>query len=130
MCCRSSLWQPVTDIMEVRNISKTPAPHVYAWSSRAEDNSVGAEYIIMEKIPGIPLLQVWEQMKLTDKLQVITQISRLQKTWLSASFARIGNLYYAKYVEADRSESCSFVDGNGHEVKDKRFVIGPATGRD
>ena len=36
----------------------TPTPKVYAWSSRACDSAIGAEYIIMEKMPGVPLTKV------------------------------------------------------------------------
>ena len=71
---------------------------MYTWNSTAE-NSVGAEYIIMEKMPGVRLLHVWDQLKLTDKLQVVTQLFKFQKMWLSARFVKIGSLYYADDVE-------------------------------
>lgn len=93
-------------------------------------NSCNPAVCIMKKIAGISLVQVYEQIKIPDKLQIVTQLFRLQKTWLSASFVEIGSLYYAKDAEAGRSKRCLFIDGNGHEVRDERFVIGPATGRD
>ncbi|EZF29949.1 hypothetical protein H101_06405 [Trichophyton interdigitale H6] len=41
----------------MRTVLKTPTPRVYAWSSKVDDsrNSVGVEFIIMEKIAGVPL---------------------------------------------------------------------------
>ncbi|ETI22240.1 hypothetical protein G647_06313 [Cladophialophora carrionii CBS 160.54] len=107
----------------VRNVLGTPAPHVYTWSFRA-DNPVGAEYIIMEKMPGVQLLQVWDQMALTDKLQVITQLFRFQKMWLSARFEKIGSIYYMADVEASApDESHLFTDTNGTEVRNERTSI-------
>ncbi|RMD42357.1 hypothetical protein DV735_g2766, partial [Chaetothyriales sp. CBS 134920] len=113
----------------VRNILGTPAPHVYAWNSRAE-NSVGIEYIIMEKIQGVQLLHVWDQLKLTEKLEVVTQLFKFQKTWLSVRFAQIGSLYYANDIETSAAKGHLFTDSNGKEVRDERFVVGPTTGRD
>lgn len=123
---RSLVWLTSA---QVRNILETPAPHVYAWNSRA-NNPVGAEYIIMEKMPGVQLLQVWDQMKLTDKLQIVTQLFKFQKRWLSARFAKIGSLYYTGDVDTGATDGHLFTDSDGKEVRDERFAIGPSTGRD
>ncbi|KAK4169823.1 hypothetical protein QBC43DRAFT_295554 [Cladorrhinum sp. PSN259] len=39
----------VATIEFIREVLETPAPKVHAWSSRANDNGVGAEYIIIKK---------------------------------------------------------------------------------
>ena len=54
----------------------TPVPKVHAWSSRAQSNAVGAEYVIMEKLPGVPLDAVWSQMRIEDRLKVVKAIAR------------------------------------------------------
>lgn len=42
-----------------RNILQTPAPHVYTWNAHVDENNpVGAEYIVMEKMPGVLLSKV------------------------------------------------------------------------
>ncbi|CAG8891147.1 unnamed protein product [Penicillium egyptiacum] len=38
-----------------RNVLNLPFPRVYAWSSRALENPLGAEYILMEKQAGVVL---------------------------------------------------------------------------
>ncbi|KAF1837384.1 hypothetical protein BDW02DRAFT_586650 [Decorospora gaudefroyi] len=53
-----------------RNVLGTPVPNVLAWCSRAEENPVGAEYIIMERVPGIELEQVWPKMNIKDRFAV------------------------------------------------------------
>lgn len=102
-------------------------PRVYAWNSDAKNHPVGAEFIIMDKVEGIPLSQVWSTMKLPQKLQVLLAMTRLHKQWLSVSFSHYGSLYYAGDVQP--------LAGNhyikdGRVVSDSGFVIGPATGRD
>src|SRR4051812_1698284 len=49
----------LTNVLQARNVLGTPVPKVLAWSSKAEENPVGAEYIIMEKVLGIELERVW-----------------------------------------------------------------------
>ena len=115
--------------MYIRNILKTPAPKVYAWNSRS-DNTVGAEYIIMEKMPGTQLYHVWNSMKLVEKMQLRLNLAQLQKAWLSASFSQFGGLYYAKDLGCKPSKFYLYTDEQGEKKHDSRFAIGPTTGRD
>ncbi|KAJ5143876.1 uncharacterized protein N7515_002663 [Penicillium bovifimosum] len=110
-----------------RRILDTPAPRVYAWNSQAETHPVGAEFIIMDKVEGVPLSQVWGTMKLTQKLQVLLAMARLQKRWLSVSFSHYGSLYYKGDVQPP--EGSHYIK-DGKAVGDSEFVIGLSTGRD
>lgn len=114
-------------IWEARKILDTPAPRVYTWNSQAKSHPVGAEFIIMDKIKGVPLSQVWSTMKLPQKLQVLLAMTRLQKQWLSVTFSHYGSLYYTEDVQPPAGNH--FVK-DGKVVKDSEFAIGPATGRD
>ncbi|KAL8826673.1 MAG: hypothetical protein Q9170_007313 [Blastenia crenularia] len=111
----------------MRNVLSSPIPKVLAWSSNA-DNPVGAEYVIMEKVAGIALDQVWPAMNVEDRFAVMKALFDCQKSWLSASFRDIGALYYAKDLPSSVSLDCVYAT-NGKETKDSRFVIGPCTGR-
>ncbi|TVY87186.1 Altered inheritance of mitochondria protein, mitochondrial [Lachnellula willkommii] len=113
-----------------RNILGTPVPKVFAWSSKAQENSVGAEYIIMEKVPGIELESVWPSMKIGDRLAVVKAIAGFQKSWTSVSFKKFGGLYYAQDVDERIGNELLYVDANGVEVTDAKFAIGPSTGRE
>lgn len=105
----------------------TPVPCVHAWNSNAQSDSVGAEYIIMEKAQGVPLSQVWDTMALTQKLKVLLAMVQIQKRWLSVFFSHYGGLYYANDV--DSSLATHYIR-DGVIVEDSEFVVGPATGRD
>ncbi|KAI2738009.1 hypothetical protein DTO012A8_9992 [Penicillium roqueforti] len=52
----------------LRNVLNLPVPRVYAWSSRAPENPLGAEYIIMEKQSGVVLNDVWDTVKEKQKV--------------------------------------------------------------
>ncbi|CAI7572846.1 unnamed protein product [Penicillium glandicola] len=108
-------------------ILDTPAPHVHAWNSQAQSHPVGAEFIIMDKIEGVPLSQVWSTMQLPQRLKVILALTSLQKKWLSVSFPHYGSLYYTGDVH---SLAGSHYIKDGMAVTDSEFAIGPATGRD
>jgi hypothetical protein len=112
---------------EARDVLDTPAPRIYSWNSHAESHPVGAEFIIMDKVEGVPLSQVWGTMKLTQKLQLLLSLTRLQKQWLRISFSHYGSLYYTKDVQP--SVGNHYVK-NGKIVTNSRFAIGQATGRD
>jgi hypothetical protein len=101
-----------------------------AWSSKAQENPVGAEYIIMEKVPGIELEQVWPNMDIKARLALTKRIASFQKAWTSVSFKKFGGLYYAKDLDGLTGNDPLYVDANGVEVRDKKFAIGPSTGRE
>ncbi|PYI14738.1 hypothetical protein BO99DRAFT_484989 [Aspergillus violaceofuscus CBS 115571] len=98
-----------------RKFLDTPAPRVYTWNSRANSNPVGAEFIIMEKIKGVPLFQVWSTMTLPQKLQ------------LSVLFLHYGSLYYTEDTQPPAGNH--FVK-DSQAVRNSGFAISPATGRD
>jgi hypothetical protein len=81
----------------------------------------------MDKIKGVPLSQVWDVMKLTQKLQLLLALTSLQKQWLSVSFSHYGSLYYTGDVQ---SPVGNHYVKDGKVVKDSKFSIGPTTGRD
>ncbi|OAL75302.1 hypothetical protein A7D00_0901 [Trichophyton violaceum] len=112
----------------MRTVLKTPTPQVHAWSSRVDDskNSVGAEFIIMEKISGIPLGKVWERLSGSDKMKVLINIFEYQNEWASVAFSRFGSLYYSGDVDTLPADYL-YIDKNGNQVNNPRFVVGPAS---
>ncbi|GJE87320.1 hypothetical protein PsYK624_034030 [Phanerochaete sordida] len=112
-----------------------PVPHVRAWCSRAEETPVGAEYIMYDKIQGIPLYSFdkttipLEDDPYLNVLGLVRRIqSRLARTWFSC----IGNIYYKEDVsEALRAQPLyhpdSFIRPSGNC---SRFCIGPTIDRE
>ena len=112
----------------MRKFLETPVPKVYAWSSRAQDNVVGAEYIIMEKLPGKQLSIMWADMGIEDRLTITKAIACYQNAWMSVSFNQFGSLYYHKDLKGS-TQSLSYTDHHGITVTDHRFAVGPSTAR-
>lgn len=80
----------------------------------------------MEKVSGIQLQDVWEKMSIMDRLQIVKEIARYQRTWTSVRFNRIGGLYYREDLNPS-SPSLQYTNAQGETVKDCRFTVGPAT---
>jgi hypothetical protein len=117
-------------ICQAREVLRTPLPEVYAWSSRAHETPVGAEFILMEKMNGVELETVWPRMKIQDRLEVVKTIAGYQKSWASVSFEQFGSLYFPDDVDGSALPTVTYIDVEGRKVSDPRFVVGPSTGRE
>lgn len=89
----------------VRNQLEAPVPKVFAWASHLDvNNTVGAEYIIMEKMRGVSLASCWSSLSNADLSNVMEQIVDVEKQVFSLEFPKYGSLYYKKDIELDRRE--------------------------
>ena len=110
----------------VRTFMSIPVPKVLDWSSRAESNPVGAEYIIMEKADGVSCDTIWPRKKLADRLAIIRTLVGYQNMWASTPFPAYGSLYY----DSDLSSSIHRVLCEPQAFSSGAvFVIGPIEGR-
>jgi hypothetical protein len=115
----------------MRNVLQTPVPQVYAWNSRVnQNNAVGAEYIVIEKLPGIPVGKIWDSLHPRDRVKICMQILAHQKRWTATKFFRSGSLYYSGDVEDRTPRGQLYVDGDGNSVDSTRYTVGPAVGRE
>lgn len=112
----------------MRNILGNPVPKVYAWSSNAKANCVGAEYIIMEKLPGVELEHVWPSMGIADRFAIVQAIAEYPKTWTSLSFTGFGSLYYSGDLDRKIAHGPLYTDQDGVTTTNAQFVIGPSIG--
>lgn len=72
-----------------------PVPLVYGYSTNI-DNPVGAEYILMEKVQGKSLGDVWFELSPKDRIKVLSGIVDHEAKLLSLSFPAFGSLYLEK----------------------------------
>ncbi|PGH29552.1 hypothetical protein GX50_07694 [[Emmonsia] crescens] len=113
-----------------RTVLETPVPQVYAWNASANDsnNSVGAEFIIMERVSGVPLSDIWWDLQPNQKLKVFAQVVRYMKRWTSVSFNGLGGLYFVEDVDTPSREPLYFEEGK--PIRNSRFTIGPSSNRE
>jgi hypothetical protein len=71
----------------VRTILNIPVPQVLAWSA-TDQNPVQAEYIIMEEARGSQLHEVWKDLPLRKKTDIIREFVEIEKKLLSVSFKK------------------------------------------
>lgn len=102
-------------------------PKVLAWNSRSQTTPVGAEYIIMEKAPGIQLSKVWEGMHSRDKYIIVKQLVGFDKLFTQVKFPAYGSLYYSHDLPMPTpSVALPAMDVAGCQ---KFFVVGPTNNR-
>lgn len=79
---------------QLRNVLKIPVPTVLEWSSPTEQvNPVGAEYILMERVDGRQLSEVWDALSETQRFGLVKSLVNIEQKLLSAEFAFHGSLY-------------------------------------
>ena len=61
-------------------------PKVQAWDGE-DSNSAESEYILMEQAEGTQLEDLWTDMDLDEKFQVIDDVIEIQKKLQSATFS-------------------------------------------
>ncbi|KAI0632499.1 hypothetical protein C8Q77DRAFT_1159121 [Trametes polyzona] len=111
-----------------------PVPEVRAWCSRAESSPVGVEYIMYEKIPGIPLVQLDNNDTLSEDLEedpfieIAPHIAGVAYFFSRARFTHIGSIYYKE----DMPNSLGGGSFCGVPIEDdtSRFCIGPTVDRE
>jgi hypothetical protein len=103
---------------EVKNKTSLPIPRIIAWSSKAEDDSVGTDYIIMEHVSGVALNEIWSQMTEVQHIDFIERLEGLIKELCTLDFTAVESLYFNT---ADKLP-------NAHRI-DEEYCIGPHCGR-
>lgn len=81
-------------------------------------NPVGAEYIVMEKCPGIELGRLWDDLSGKQKVDIVRQLANFSVQLSKARFSHYGSLHYSRDIP----------DIRGTEV-DNTFSVGPTTSR-
>lgn len=76
----------------IRTKTTVPVPEVYYYESN-QYNELGAEYIIMSKAKGVPLLRVHRQMDMDEKRQLLSNLAFHMLTLFKHRFNAIGSLY-------------------------------------
>ncbi|KAL9074930.1 MAG: hypothetical protein Q9157_004200 [Trypethelium eluteriae] len=86
-------------------------PKVLAWSA-TDQNPVDTEYIIMEEAKGSPLQEVWHDLQLRTKRDIIHEIIDVERKLLSVSFDR-------EWDHFDSTEPCPF-HYSSEEIREHR----------
>ena len=94
----------VATLQFAREVLNLPVPRVITWSGakRGLTKAVGADFIIMEEVPGVRLSHRWEEFDSADDVRpIMTGVLDVETKFESLSFSRIGSLYFKEDVSAD-----------------------------
>ena len=97
-----------------------PVPRVLGYSATAE-NTVGAEYVLMEKLPGRVIGDRWFDLSDTERLKILYKIVETEAKLFSIELPASGSIYY----NCDLPESVSKVNLPGSSD----LVVGPFSGQ-
>ncbi|KAJ5791178.1 uncharacterized protein N7518_008189 [Penicillium psychrosexuale] len=82
------------DILDsVRTHTTIPVPKVLAWSADST-NPVGAEYIVMERVPGVQIFKKWDEMGESNRISIIKRLTQWESELAEISFPASGSLYH------------------------------------
>ncbi|KAJ1334143.1 phosphotransferase [Microdochium nivale] len=121
----------------LRQHTTIPVPRTVAWqTSRA--NPLGYEWVLMDKVPGVQLAQLWDHMPLQKKFAFADSMAVfMNQLWsCELKFTEIGSLYHRmpagqENTDLDTAHSYPFLTpattpNIPSANKDQRFRVGPA----
>lgn len=94
----------VATIAYLRANTSIPVPKILAWDSN-RDNELTFEWILMEKIDGVSLMDVWRKVPWERKLELTEFIAGMFKQLRDQKFERIGGLYFTSALNHASTES-------------------------
>lgn len=110
---------------------KITIPRVLAWSRSPEDRAaVGTDYIIMEKVPGVPLFKRTIDLTEVDlDAPLIEDLVEFERPFNALSFSQIGSIYYKEDVSPELQSRRLYAHGVEDDEFSERFRIGPVLDR-
>jgi len=100
-----------------------PVPKVLDYSATS-NNAVGTEYIIMEKVNGRDLGDIWYELSEKERIKVVVQVARLESVLFSISLPGCGSVYYKRDLE-NGTEAVNIAAGKGAGESAGQLCIGP-----
>lgn len=89
-------------------------------------NPVGAEYILMERVEGQQLSDVWDDMSEAQRFGLAKSLVGIERKLVNAKFTLHGSLYYRDTFPPGRGiAALEIADQEGPS----KFVMGPTTQR-
>ncbi|KAF1365031.1 hypothetical protein EJ07DRAFT_97957, partial [Lizonia empirigonia] len=82
----------------LRQHTNLPVPRVYS-SAANNDNKLGFEWMIMERVPGTKLQEQWRYMSWMKKELLVRKVIDYQVQLFCRRFPHVGNLYATRHLQ-------------------------------
>ncbi|KAG5633761.1 hypothetical protein H0H81_005469, partial [Sphagnurus paluster] len=96
-----------------------PVPRVLSWSSDSSATAVGAEFIIMEKAPGIEVGKVWHELSMELRLSLVQAVVEMEHAALVSPLPGYGSIFFRDDIKP----------GMSSVPIDDTYAIGPCMDR-
>lgn len=97
-----------------------PTPRILGYE--IDENPVGSENILMEKLPGRPIGDAWFELSEKQRLQVLHGIVELESKMFNIQLPASGSIYYTHDLKPDTPKI-------GIDAAGGQFCVGPYTAR-
>lgn len=118
-----------------REVLDIPAPRVFSWSG-VRDNPVKAEYILMERVPGIDLATRWPLINRKEHIPpLLSDVLDIEAKFEHPPFSQFGSLYFKEDVSSELQERPLFSPSYNGDLDPKfkaaseKYRIGPIADR-
>lgn len=113
--------------MEFLRMHGIPIPKILGWDSSASSssNSLGSEYMIMERVPGRELADTWYAMAPKERMAMIEKIVEVERVLFGIRFPASGSVFLTESLDA--SITRVEIPEIGRPEGAGRFCIGPST---
>ncbi|EEU33638.1 uncharacterized protein NECHADRAFT_56350, partial [Fusarium vanettenii 77-13-4] len=94
VCPKLKTMSEVATLQFVRQETQLPVPRVIAFDHSSQ-NELGFEWILMEKMPGVPVRQQWGKLTMDAKADLVKAIAKFQAHLFNPKnrFQGIGNIF-------------------------------------
>ncbi|KAJ5215294.1 uncharacterized protein N7498_001701 [Penicillium cinerascens] len=108
----------------VRTHTTIPVPKVLAWSADST-NPVGAEYIVMERVPGVQIFKKWNEMGESNRISIIKRLTQWERELAEIRFPAFGSLYHKSSLSGSLGEH-ELISLDQSVDPEGLFCIGPS----
>ncbi len=90
--------------LDLVRANHVPVPKVLYYSADT-DNPVGAEFMIMEKLPGRPIGEMWFDLSEDQRLKIISEVVQTEVKLSKIDLPAYGSVYYERDLPPDMSRT-------------------------
>jgi hypothetical protein len=120
----------VATMRYARDILQLPVPRVLAWCSKAENTPVKSEFIIMEKVKGVQLHDIWNNLSTDAWFHFMVDFAKMEERMANDAFPVLGSLYFEEDLPSGTCKtSLQLLNEDRVPINDDRYCIGPSVSR-
>jgi hypothetical protein len=107
-----------------REVLGLPVPRILGWCSNADGTLVKSEYIFMERVKGVPLYKVFDDLSAKELSSISEDVVEIEKRLCDLRVPMMGSLYLREHMPSDTTTPVRLGLAYGEKTDD--YCIGPS----